>query len=252
MSKFLIIGLIATATVAGATSLYYVSPLSEDAWATPPILIDQSPKEAMKVLEKINLATLSNFVPETKTRDEDISVLGGIVSIDANKVSENETNLDVKIDKDHFLQFNITLRPAGNKKTELDLQVIMPENRFSKNPNLDPADVKYLTQVLDYVVTDYISSLLKGHPPLIAQKTSAAFKKKFGMDGHYEAAMAARMKAAFEGAYKEAFLAQIEPYLEERRSRFDSNDDFADAGDTDGWDEDELEAFGAPAADSGR
>lgn len=233
--------LLAAAAAVGTTTVaayYYTSPVGVVAAETPAILVDLPPDEVVRKIRTITMDTylLHAGADSAKVREE----AGLYVQLRAPRaISATETQFDLMRGDDHLMQFKVIVKPVKGGKSEVDVQTLIGDSRFSKHRSLHPYDLELLLAGADFLATDYVSSILKGHPMLMGQRLEKEMEKRFARDADVAQASLKRMQNAF-------FVTYAEQLKEDAGNMFDMASDALTEAD-DGGDAD-YAAFQAESA----
>lgn len=163
MSKFLLLAAAAVTGISTIATVYYISPVEISRAETPPILVDA---ESSQVVEKIRSISLDGYVghllgKENREREQILHLFDLVHS----NVSDTQTLFDLKLGGDLLMQLRVEVKAQGHM-SEIQVMAVSGDNPFSSNPALHPYDIKLLQSVAGFLATDYVSSIVKGHPPL--------------------------------------------------------------------------------------
>lgn len=224
MSKSLFL---AAAAIAGASTIatvYYVSPIGNVASEVPAILVDAPPAEVVRKIRGISLESyLQHFGDITEREREGITLLADLTR---SNLSDTETVFDLTLGSDLLMQFSVVVAPLQGSKSQVEVHAVAGNSRFSSNPALHPYDIKLAQSVADFLATDYVSSLLKGHPPLAGQRLEHELTKRYASDEDSIRESARRMEKTFMATYGEELRNQAESYAESEPSSYDPYDNY--------------------------
>lgn len=208
--------LLAAAAVIGtgtvATS-YYMTPVEVAARETPAILVDAAPAE---VVRKIREISMENYLVHAGADSEKaLEEAQFYISLsDARVISDTETAFDLMRGDDHLMQFVISVKPAANGKSKVDVQTLVGESKLASNPAIHPYDVKLALSAADFLVTDYVSSLLKGHPMLMGDRLEKEMAKRYALEGDAALASMERIKTTFWSTYTSDLMQESADFAE--------------------------------------
>ncbi len=208
MSKLAFLAFVAVATSSAVAAVYYVSPTSFEAnSSTPPILVSAAPEQAVTQLRSIRLDHyFRQMAPPNET-------LPNFVQMRASTISPLVTQYDLFISQDNPLRIIANVAPAGNGQSEVEIDVLLPASKFRTNAALHPYEVEQVSSMIDFVVTDYVSSVLKAQRPLSPDELGKELEKRFDFKNRQADAMGDRIGKALEMSYQsdlEAWVRQQE------------------------------------------
>lgn len=213
MSKSLLLA--AAAVVTGASTIatiYYVSPVETVQTETPPILVDAEPSEVVRAIRTIDLERYASHFLGEEHRERDFAL--EMFELTRFSRSELETVFDLKFGEDLLMQFQVDVKPAQGGLSEIQITTVSGDNAFSSNPTLHPFDIKLTESVAAFIATDYVSSIVKGHPALSGKRMEAELTKRYVKDEDSIRNAARRMEKAWMAAYGDTMRAQAEGYAE--------------------------------------
>ena len=231
MSKALFLAAAAVAGVSTIATVYYVSPIGNVASETPSILVDRPPAEVVQKIRDISLESyLQHFGDITERERQEIALFADLIR---SNLSDTETVFDLKLGSDLLMQFRVIVTPLQGSKSQVEVHAVAGDSRFSSNPSLHPYDIKLAQSVADFMATDYVSSLLKGHPPLAGKRLEHELTKRYASDEDSIRESARRMEKTFLATYGEELRNEAESYAESEPSSYDPYDaeytEYADA-----------------------
>jgi hypothetical protein len=194
MSKAIMIG--AACTTAAAGTAYYVSPVGDADLATPPILVDMPPEQA---LAKVRSVTAQRYLQAIGMGNGDMASVRLTMS-DPNAETAIAT---ISFDAEPVLVLRAKAKPLPRGRSEVDIVAELPDSRFSRQPSLHPHDLSVLAGIADLGATDYVSSILKRQRVASLNELGSRFALRAEIDGPEGRLFGERVKAAFEGAYGE-------------------------------------------------
>lgn len=211
MSKAILLAAAAVVSVSTVAAVYYTTPTGITASETPGILVDAPPADVVK---KIRAISLENYLIHAGADSERARLEAEFYMqlSEPRMVSDTETLFDVMRGDDHLMQFKIVVKPIKGGKSEVDVQTLAGESRFSANPALHPYDVQLLLSAADFMATDYISSILKGHPMLMGQRLEKEFEKRYAFEADSAQASMKRIKNIFVATYIEDLKAESDGF----------------------------------------
>jgi hypothetical protein len=219
MSKTLFLAAAAVAGVSTIATVYYVSPIGNVASDTPSILVDAPPAEVVQKIRAISLESyLQHFGDITEREREEIALFADLTR---SNLSDTETIFDLTLGSDLLMQFSVIVTPLQGSKSRVEVHAVAGDSRFSSNPSLHPYDIKLAQSVADFMATDYVSSLLKGHPPLAGQRLEHELTKRYASDEDSIRESARRMEKTFLATYGEELRDEAESYAESDSSTYD-------------------------------
>lgn len=240
MSKSIFLAAAAVTGVSTIAAVYYVSPIGIVANETPPILVDAPPAEVVRKIRTISLESyVQHFGAESEREREELALF---IELARHNLSDTETVFDLKRGNDLFMQFRVVVKPVQGSKSEVEVHAVAGESRFSSDPSLHPYDIQLLQSVADFLATDYVSSIVKGHPVLSGERLEHELKKRYARDEDSIRASARRIEKTFLATYGEELRNEAESYAESAHGSYDSYDaDYA---------EEEAEQAAEAAADA--
>jgi hypothetical protein len=219
MSKTLFLAAAAVAGVSTIATVYYVSPIGHFASETPSILVDAPPDEVVRKIRTISIERyLQHFGGSSEREREEIALFADLTQ---SHLSDTETIFDLKLGSDLLMQFSVVVTPLEDSKSQVEVHAVAGDSRFSSNPSLHPYDIKLAQSVADFMATDYVSSLLKGHPPLAGQRLEHELTKRYASDEDSIRESARRMEKTFLATYGEELRNEAESYAESDSSNYD-------------------------------
>jgi hypothetical protein len=228
MSKTVFLAAAAVAGVSTIATVYYVSPISNVGSETPSILVESSQAEVVRKIRAISLESyLQHFGDITERERQEIALFADLTR---SNLSNTETVFDLKLGSDLLMQFRVIVTPLQGSKSKVGVHAVAGDSRFSSNPSLHPYDIKLAQSVADFMATDYVSSLLKGHPPLAGKRLEHELTKRYAADEDSIRESARRMEKTFMATYGEELRNQAESYAESEPSSYDPYDaEYAEA-----------------------
>ncbi len=222
MSKTLFLAAAAVAGVSAIATVYYVSPIGIVANETPAILVDAPPAEVVPKIRAISLESyIQHFGANSEREREEIALF---VELARFNLSDTETVFDLKRGGDLLMQFRVVVKPVQGSKSEVEVHAVAGDSRFSSNPSLHPYDIQLLQSVADFMATDYVSSLVKGHPVLAGERLEYELKKRYAANEDSIRESARRIEKTFLATYGEELRNEAENYAESERSSYGSYD----------------------------
>jgi hypothetical protein len=195
MSKTFAMGAAAAVSVAAAAgAAYYVSPASETNLATPPILLDLPPEQA---LAKVRSITAQRYLQAVGVDADDMR----LVRLDMAGGTDRAATATISFDSERVLILHAVAQPMPGGRSALDITAELPESRFTLQPNLHPYDLKVLAALADLAATDYVSSIVKRQRMASGRELERVFTARTGLDRRDGRAFGERVKLAFENAY---------------------------------------------------
>lgn len=200
MGKIILLAAAAVVGVGTIATAYYITPIEVAASETPAILVDASPAE---VLSKIRAISLDQYLIHAGADVKKVREASDfyVQLSDARVTSDSEILFDLMRGDDQLGQFKITLRELDGGKSEVDVETLAGESRFSANPEIHPYDIELVLSVADFLATDYISSLLKGHPMLTGKRLGKVLEARYGLEEDEIGASYQRMERVFWETY---------------------------------------------------
>ena len=239
MSKSLLLAAAAVVGIGTVTAAYYVSPVGVVANDTPPILVDAP---AADIVRKIRQITIESYLlhsgVDPKRGQSEIGIFFKLVR---HNVSDTETVFEVMRGSDLLMQFRVLVKPVEGSKSEIDVQTAAGESKFRSASSLHPSDIILLQSVADFLATDYVSSLIKGHPMLLGARLEDELEKRFGQDADASQASVRRIKNTFVETYAQDIKDEADSFT-------GSADDWNEAGYGEPDDESEPASDASPAA----
>lgn len=236
MSKSILLAAAAVVGIGTVATAYYMTPIELAASETPSILVDAPPAE---VVGKIRTISMENYLVHAGADSEKaLEEAQFYVSLSgARVISDTETAFDLMRGDDHLMQFLITVKPAANGKSEVDVQTLIGESKLASNPAIHPYDVKLALSAADFMATDYVSSILKGHPMLLGERLEKEMAKRYALEGDAAFASMERIKKTFWVAYAPDLMQEsanyaeytTEPAFEDEFNSQDGSDPASDA-----------------------
>lgn len=211
MSKSL---LLAAAAVAGVSTvtLYYVSPVEAVQTEAPPILVDAEPSQVVRAIRTINLDRYASHFLGEEHRERDLAL--ELFDLAQFSNSEFGTIFDLRLEGELLMQFQVDVKPVPGAMSEIEITTVVGNNAFSSNPALHTYDIRLLESVADFIATDYVSSIVKGHPALSGKRMEAELTKRYAADKDSIREAARRLENTFIATYGDMMRAQAESYAE--------------------------------------
>lgn len=221
MSKLLFLAATAVAGVSTVATVYYVSPVELTQTDAPPILVDAKPSQVVQKIRTIDLERYAGHLLGEEHRERDaLTQLFDLVRFNQ---SDTTTIFDLKLGNDLLMQFRVEVIPVQGSKSEVEITAVIGDNPFSSNPALHPYDLHLLQSVADFVATDYVSSIVKGHPALSGNRLEHELEKRYAADKDSIREAARRVEKTFMAAYGDYLKSQAESYAE---SAYDSQGEY--------------------------
>jgi hypothetical protein len=226
MSKSILLAAAAVVGIGTVATAYYMTPIELAASETPAILVDASPTE---VVRKIRTISMTNYLVHAGAKSERAIEEAQIyVTLsDARVISDTVTAFDLMRGDDHLMQFLITVKPAADGKSAVDVQTLAGDSKLASNPSTHPYDVKLALSAADFMATDYVSSILKGHPMLMGDRLEKEMAKRYALEGDAAFASMERIKKTFWETYTADLIQENENYAEDTAAS-SAEDDFDD------------------------
>jgi hypothetical protein len=226
MDKSILLAAAAVVGIGTVATAYYMTPIEVAASETPSILVDASPATVISKIRTISMETYFAHAGAKGTRPlEEAQVFVKLSG--ARVISDTETAFDLMRDDDHLMQFLISVKPTADGKSEVDVQTLIGDSKLASNPAIHPYDIKLALSAADFMATDYVSSLLKGHPILTGKRLEEEMKKRYAKEADAALASMERIQETFLvtyaadlrqdiGNYAEATTETIAEYPDER------------------------------------
>lgn len=225
MSKAIFLAAAAVTGVSTIATVYYVSPIGVVANDTPPILVDLSPAEVVRKIRTISIESyIQHFGADNERTQAEIGQLVELVRRDE---SDTETLFQITRGDDLLMQFRVVVKPVQGSKSEVEVNAVAGESRFRADPSLHPYDIQLLQSVADFLATDYVSSLLKGHPVLSGERLEYELEKRYAKDEGSIKAAARRIEKTFLATYGQELKDEAESYAQSAHDSYDA--DYAEA-----------------------
>lgn len=191
------IGLLTTAAVAGAA--YYVTPVHKTRVDVPPAWVEGKPEQ---VLKTIRSATFRQFLLQGGGRDEP----SGRVQLRHGLGSADEANATLWVGNDKVLEIRVKVRPfgtePGNETSVMDVSTALPPSRLTGQSVLHPYDAVAMAGVSDFIVTDYLASILNQRRFVNTGEMRRHALDQLGFDEAQYSGFAERVGLAAQAAYR--------------------------------------------------
>lgn len=226
MSKSILLAAAAIVGIGTVATAYYMTPIEVAASETPSILVDLAPAD---VVRKIRTISMENYLVHAGADSERaLEQLQVYVSLSGPRaISDTETAFDLMRGDDHLMQFLISVKPAASGKSEVDVQTLVGESKLASNPEIHPYDVKLALSAADFMATDYVSSILKGHPMLMGQRLEKEMEKRYAKEADTALASMGRIQHTFLATYAADLRQDIGNYAEYSAG---ATSEFSDSG----------------------
>lgn len=213
MDKSILLAAAAVVGIGTVATAYYMTPIEVAASETPSILVDASPATVISKIRTISMETYFVHAGAEGTRPlEEAQVYVKLSGPRA--ISDTETAFDLMRGDDHLMQFLISVKPAAGGKSEVDVQTFAGESKLASNPAIHPYDVKLALSAADFMATDYVSSILKGHPMLMGQRLEKEMEKRYAKEADAALASMERIQETFLVTYAADLRQDIGNYAE--------------------------------------
>ena len=213
MDKSILLAVAAVVGIGTVATAYYITPIEVAASETPSILVDAPPAEVVGKIRSISMKNyLAHAGADSERALEEASFYINLSS--ARAISDTETAFDLMRGEDHLMQFLISVKPAADGKSEVDVQTLAGDSKLASNPALHPYDVKLALSAADFLATDYVSSILKGHPMLMGQRLEKEMAKRYALEGEAAFASMERIKTTFWATYAPDLMEESGNYAE--------------------------------------
>lgn len=211
MSKLVLLAAAAVVGIGTVATAYYMTPIEVAASETPSILVDAAPAEVVRTIRTISMEKyLVHAGADTERALEAAQVYVSLS--DPRAISKTETAFDLMRGDDHLMQFVITVKPALNGQSEVDVQTLIGDSKLASNPALHPYDIKLALSAADFLATDYVSSILKGHPMLMGERLEKEMARKYALEGDTAFASMERMQKTFWMTYTPDLIRESDGY----------------------------------------
>jgi hypothetical protein len=228
MDKSILLALAAVTSVSTIATVYYVSPVEDVRENTPAILVDARPADVVARIRGISLDRYVVHFYGENFRERDL--VDHFFDLARTDISDTETIFDLKYRDELLMQFVVSVKPVKGSMSEIDVRAIAGENRFSADPNLHPYDIGLLQSVADFLATDYVSSIVKGHPLLTGKTLEKELIARFAQDEDSVRPTARRIERTFLAAYGDELRAEAEAYADNNYESAEFSDgDYAEA-----------------------
>lgn len=202
MSKLILLAAAAVVGIGTVATAYYINPVVVAASETPSILVDAAPAEVVRKVRTISMENYLVHMGVGADREKELlevqfyANLGG-----ARAVSETDTVFDLMRGSDHLMQFRINVKPTADGKSEVDVQTFAGNSKLKANPAIHPYDVQLVLSGAEFMATDYVSSILKGHPVLTGKRLEHEMKKRYALEEDAAVASMKRIRDTFLSTY---------------------------------------------------
>jgi hypothetical protein len=227
MDKSILFAIAAVTSVSTIATVYYVSPVENVSESTPAVLVNASPIEVIARIRQINLDRYIVHFYGEDFRDRD--QVSHLFHLAKTNISDMQTIFDLKYGSELLMQFIVTVRPIADSKSEVEVETVAGKSRFSNDPILHPYDINLLQSVADFLATDYVSSIVKGHPLLTGKALEKELVDRFAQDGDSVRPTTRRIEKAFLAAYGDELRAETESYAQSDYGSFDQSDNATEA-----------------------
>lgn len=239
MSKTIILAAAAIIGVGTVATAYYMTPIEVANSDTAPILVNADPAE---VVRKIRTISMENYLihagADTERALEEAQFYVTLRRPSA--ISDTDTVFDLMRGSDHLMQFRVNVRPAANGQSEVDVQTFAGESKLKANSAIHPYDVQLALSAAEFLATDYVSSLLKGHPLLMGKRLENEMQKRYALEEDTAGVSMKRITDTFWSTYGADLKEEAANYIgsqaalagdyDVRDESDDANDATAEAG----------------------
>lgn len=232
MSKLILLAAAAVVGIGTVATAYYINPVVVAASETPSILVDAAPAEVVRKIRTISMENYLVHMGVGADREKELLEVQFYANLSGPRaISETDTVFDLMRGSDHLMQFRINVKPTADGKSEVDVQTFAGNSKLKANPAIHPYDVQLVLSGAEFMATDYVSSILKGHPVLTGKRLEHEMKTRYALE---EDAAVASMKRI-----RDTFLSTYAVDLREEAANYIGSE-AALAGDFDGQDRSDM------------